>query len=367
MNAERLSGLRSEPRLCVVGTGALGSALLDRLRHQQFAAVLLVDPDAVEERNLLLSPFLRRSVVHSGALPHPPSSQNKAHLLAEAAQRLDSLPWRSAACEIADVGWADLLDIDLLCCCTDTILSRVETAWIAQALGKPMLDGGVVGQGIAAGRVTAYPGTISAACALCGLAEDRRAAVLGYAASASLGCQAPQETPAMMAALDTLDAVADAMLASILRRQQIGREVSCTTKLTQAAEGNWRMESFQLTRSATCPWHSGFPGTLEMLAWDQPVAPALEGGRRQLVLNWPICTQAACRACGFQSRPMQRVAQVRRAPCPACALPQQQPLRAIHRIRQGDPSSALSPRQLGLPERHLYWLHDTVPAQTGGF
>ena len=39
--------LSAKPRLCVVGTGALGSALLEGLRQLRCASVLLVDPDAV--------------------------------------------------------------------------------------------------------------------------------------------------------------------------------------------------------------------------------------------------------------------------------------------------------------------------------
>ena len=294
-------------------------------------------------------------MAHSAHVQNSALPQNKALLLAAAAHDLDGLAWRSAPCEIADVGWEDLRETDLLCCCTDTILSRVETAWIARALGKPMLDGAVLGQGIAEGRVTVYPAARAAACTLCGLAEDRRAAVLGYAASASLGCQAPEEAPVMRAALATLDAVADAMLARIVEWQSAG-EVSCTTKLVETPGRTWRADSVQLTRSAGCPWHDDLQGTFESLAWSEPVATALNAGGRELVLNWPVCTEAACDGCGLRSSPMQRVARVRRAPCPVCGQRRQQPLRVIHRIRHGDPSSAFSPRQLGMPERHLYWL-----------
>ncbi|WP_419805299.1 ThiF family adenylyltransferase [Terriglobus sp.] len=359
--------MSAKPRLCVVGTGALGSALLGQLREQRFASVLLVDPDAVEERNLVLSPLLRRAVDHleTSASQKSGARQNKAELLAVAAQELDGLRWRSASCEIADAGWADLREVDLLCCCTDSVLSRVETAWIARALGKPMLDGAVVGQEIAGGRVTIFPPAEAAACFLCGLAESRRAAVLGYAASTSLGCQAPESVPAMAAALATLNAVAAEMLRQILDWQQLASEVSLaskvshSTRLALGADDAWQTESFELSRSATCPWHDAPSAMLEELAWEEPLATVLRDGARELVLNWPVCTEAVCEACGVRTRPMQRVAQVRRSPCAACGCFQQQPLRAIFRVRHGDPYSGCSPRQLGMPARHLYWMRDT--------
>ncbi len=326
-------------------------------------SVLLVDPDNVEPRNLALSSLLRRAVTHGRAGPAcaVTLSQNKAELLAAAARALDRLPWHSASCEIADVGWQELQESDLFCCCSDTILSRVETAWIARSLGKPMLDGAVFGQSIAGGRVTVYPAASSAACPLCGLSEDRRAAVLGYAASVSMGCQEPEDTPAMTAALATLDAVADTMLARIRCWQQLASNESWSTRLSQDSGGAWQAEPIHLTRSATCPWHDEFRGTVEALPWEMPVDRVLQRATRELVLSWPLCTEAMCDACGARSRPMQRVARVRRSPCPVCGRSTQQPLRAIHRIRHGDPYSTFSPRQLGMPERHLYWLRDTAP------
>ncbi|MBE7179977.1 MAG: ThiF family adenylyltransferase [Terriglobus roseus] len=346
------------PRICIVGTGALGSALLDRLRQHDFRSVLLVDPDEVEARNLALSPLLRRAVAYAEADPQQVRrlSRNKATLLSVAAQDLDKLPWRSAACEIADVGWEDLRTCDVLCCCTDSVLSRVETSWIARSLGRPMLDGAVMGQGLRSGRVSVFPAEQSTSCFLCGLAEHRRAAVLSYAASASLGCQVPETVPTMTGALATLNAVADAMLARIFSWRNMKGTPASSARLTETGDGGWRAETVELARSATCPWHDGFPGVLGSLPYDEPIWPSLRGGSRELVLNWPVCTEAVCDACGTRSYPMQRVARVRRSVCAACGEPRQQPLRSLFRVRHDDPICNYSPRQLGMPERHLYWL-----------
>ena len=348
-----------------MGTGALGSTLLERLSADRYPFVLLVDPDAVEPRNLKLSPWLRRAAslqsLRSEAFP----SQNKAELLAAAAQSCDGLAWRAMACQIADVGWMDLQNVDLFCCCTDSVLSRVETAWIARALGRPVLDGAVFGQEIEEGRVSWFPGTPKSACYLCGLTEERRAAVLGEAGSTSMGCQAPESAPAMTGTLATLGAVADGMLAQLRRWPEFAAGAAWAMRLARTASGPWNALPVQLARSATCPWHEGSLRTLEPLPWEEPVSHALVGGRRELILDWPVCTEARCLGCGTRSQPMQRVARARQAACTVCEARQLHPLRVIHRIRHGDPFSVLSPRQLGAPERHLYLLHEIPLAGEG--
>ncbi|GAA3753698.1 ThiF family adenylyltransferase [Terriglobus aquaticus] len=347
-------------RLAVVGTGALGSTLLQHLLQRKTRSVLLVDPETVEARNLPLSPLLQDSF--ADWLRHQPGSPlpNKAELLARAAQAQAGLPWRAIPRPIADVGWQDLSDIDLFCCCTDSVLSRAETAWIARSLSKPLLDAGVLGDGIPSGRVTLYPPTTSAACVLCGLAEQRRAEVLGYAASTSIGCQVPESVPAMTASLDTLQQVAAATATQIevfASAPNLPATIAASSmRLSQSPGERWEAESFELARSLTCPWHEPPTATLRSLPWELPLAQALPGADWQLFLHWPVCTEASCSGCGTRTRPMQRVAQVRASACPACGTRRQQPLRAVHRICAQDTWAKFSPRQLGMPDRHLYWV-----------
>jgi molybdopterin-synthase adenylyltransferase len=354
-------------RICVVGTGALGSTVLERLRGRGFRSVLLVDPDAVEERNLELSPLLRRAdeMARPATLAdeNRQAERNKADLLAAAARTLDQLPWRSAPMEIADVGWRDFDDVNLFCCCTDNILSRIETSWIARALGKPLLDAGVAGQGIAAGRVTSLPPQAEAPCFLCTLSESRRAAVLGYAASTSLGCQLPEAVPAMTATFGALNQIADVMFEKIVTWAASSAASAHTLRLSQAANGEWQHEFLSLTRSANCPWHEQPSAELRNLSWGEPLDVSMPETGWDVVLNWPVCTDAVCAGCNTRSRPMKRVARVRRALCPTCGQATQEPMRAIHRIRSGTSESRLSPRQLGMPDRHLYWVRQTAGLQ----
>ena len=356
--------------IAIIGTGALGSALLKQLIRQGKCSVLLVDADRVQDRNLVLSPLLQEAMllrktaspVLSEVFPY------KAELLARHVREMYGCNAFAAVSEIADVGWETLRDLDTFYCCTDSALSRAETACIARMLGKPMIDGGVFGLGFQEGRVSRFPPSPTAACYLCGMSEESRAAVLGYAASASMGCQAPREEAAMTGTLRTVQAIAERMAAPPHLQDESLPEQARAEKVfleeDQAAAGSLRCESFMLTRSATCPWHDGLPPDLQSLPWDVPLRRSmgsLNGGSGglELQLAWPVCIEAECAACGSRSEPFVRVASVRRTlHCANCGQAGLQPVRAVHRIRLSDPLSERSPRQLGQPSRHLYWLRE---------
>lgn len=348
---------RQALRLAVVGTGALGSALLQRLAAAGMRSVLLMDPDTVELRNLPLSPYLQQAL---GARHTDAALPNKASLLAAHAWATHRLPWRALPCDVASVGWQRLRTCDLLCCCTDTALSRAELAFIAHTLQKPVLDGAVLGMGVAEGRVTQFSARADAACYLCGLGEERRAAVLGLAASAALGCRVLEEASSMTGTRASLDLVADRM-AAVIREFAQGytwSTASCAMRL-HAGVPQRPHETVQLTRSKTCPWHDSAPSDLHSLAWQIPIRDSLLQmfPEREVVLDWPVCTQAACDTCGQRCAPFQRVATVRKSlRCSQCGIASLQPLATTSHIRAADTVAALTPRQLGQPARHLYRL-----------
>ncbi|MGI4757173.1 MAG: hypothetical protein ACRYGF_10025, partial [Janthinobacterium lividum] len=198
-----------------------------------------------------------------------------------------------------------------------------------------------------------------------GMGEDTRANVLGYAASASLGCRAPADTPAMTGTIATLQHIAETMMNRMLQfaNDQQWPERSSTLKASLrnvAGQSCWKHEQVLLTRSSTCPWHEPAPERLQPLPWKTALEHSLEQNW-EVQLAWPICTEATCAACGSQSQPYLRVASVRRnGVCPVCDVRSLQPTRVVHRIRSGDAISRLSPQQLGLPERHLYWAQSTA-------
>ncbi len=348
--------------LAVVGTGALGSALLQRLAAVGMPSLLLIDPDRIEPRNLPLSPFLQEALLaHREQIAEYPY---KAALLAAHAWAMYRLPWRALPCEVAAVGWQRLRACDLVCCCTDSALSRAELAFVARSLGKPVLDGAVAGGSIAEGRVTRFSPHPAAACYLCGMGEERRATVLGLAASATLGCRVPEDAPAMTGTRSSLDLVADTMAAVIrdVARGTAWGEISCAIKL-YAADPQCSAETVELARSEGCPWHDAAAPALRDLPWELPLRdslPRLHPGK-DLLLDWPVCTVAVCNTCGQRCSPFQRVAVVRRTlRCPHCHATALQPLSTVSRIRAADPLALRSPRQLGQPIRHLYRLTATA-------
>lgn len=332
-------GVDASLRLAVVGTGALGSAVCRHLLEYAHPSVLLIDPGRIEPRNLPLS-----SLLQQGGCP----GSYKVDAIARLATR-QGLPWETQCAEIADVGLGVLRGCDLLISATDSVLSRLETAFAARSLGLPMLDAGVQPRGIPEGRVSWFAPLAEAACPLCGLGELRRAELLGLALSASLGCQAAESSEPMTGALATVERTARQLLATLAGGPAEG--ASSTLRLNGDAT-----ERIELTRSPSCPWHGlPAPDTLIGLGQDRPVCEQIAPGM-VLELGWPICLRARCRACGADFQPMRRVAFVRRAlQCPACgAAGRLEPLRTLASLAAADPLARRTPRELGLADRQLY-------------
>ncbi len=352
-------------RIAVIGTGALGSALLRLLRGCGVRDVLLVDPGRLEQRNFAMSPFLREAWEngHTGVEDSPPY---KAALLARETSRQWGLPWRAMCQEIADVGWQCLAARDVLLCCTDSALSRAETAWTARVLGKPVIEAGVFGGGIPECRVSWFPPAPEASCYLCGMGEDRRAQVLAYAASASLGCAPLEDAPPMTGSPAAVERAAAGMLEMFCKFAAghlcLERSVACRSRLR---DSRWVDETLALQRSKNCPWHSASYGELVPLPWQIPLRESLHAMPREdliLQLPWRVCTLARCRVCGARDQPFARVALVRRTlPCPMCgARGAMEPLRSVCTVLQQDTLAEQSPRQLGQPEEHLYLVRRPV-------
>ena len=143
-------------RLAIVGMGALGTEVCHKLANNPalrslFRSVLLVDPDRVESGNVAISHLFHAAFTEQ---QEKLFGQFKVDVVANLLQADPVCTWKAEASEIADVSWHKLRDVDLLVCCTDNALARVETCFVALSLGLPMLDGGVLGEAAAGGRVT---------------------------------------------------------------------------------------------------------------------------------------------------------------------------------------------------------------------
>ncbi len=334
----------SSLRVGLIGTGALGSEVCRLLLERGQRGVLLIDPDTIEPRNLALSTLFAQA--GSAALGRP-----KVDVL-HAFSREAGLDWQPFHGEVADLGLQRLQEVDVLLSCTDSALARVETAFAARALGLPMLDAGVQSHGVEQGRVTCFALGADAACYLCGLPEARRAELLAFAQSTSLGCTLPAEA-AMTGAPGTVQATAAALLE--LLQDNAGSSTSFARRLQPGRPA----QRIALPRSADCPWHR--LGVLQALPYDEPLCTLLAPGEI-IEFPWPICLRARCRCCGHRFAPRRRTALVRRRiPCPAChearAL---EPLESLASLTGASPPAAQTLRQLGLPARHLYHLRSAA-------
>ena len=338
-------------RVVVVGTGSLGSAVCRLLIEMRVAQVLLVDPDTVALHNLPMSRLFDEAGRES-------VGSAKVSVIADVA-RERGLDWLVAQAEIADVGLARLARYEVLVSCTDSALARVETAFAARSLRLPMLDGAVQSRHIAEGRVSSFATGEHAACYLCGLSENRRAELLAYALAPSLGCMPLPDAEPMAAATATVEHVAESLVHQL--RQSTG-STSFALRLRDRTAG----EYVALTLSSACPWHQQPPaGELVSLDWNEPVSTSLGIGS-VLELPWPICLRARCVRCGTLCAPKRRTAQVRRTlSCSACGQSRcLEPLETLARLTVAHPLAAFTPRQLGLPDEHLYHRRSAMFANT---
>ena len=347
--------------LAVIGAGALGSEICRILAENAFLNVLIIDPDRLEPHNVPLSSLYTDafSTYDSEAFTH-----FKAELLVDVIQTQYALTWNGIVAEVADVGLGRLATCDLIISCTDSSLARIETSIAARILGLPMLDGGVMGEGIAAGRVSWFSPAREAACYLCGISDIRRAELLSYAISTSLGCRLFEETANMTGTSDALRETAVTMFRFIEAFSAGGRsfENSFSTRLdgSRAVEP-WIHENLKLSRSVSCPWHDVPEGEWLPLAYDRPIRDSLSGNDLRLELVWPQCMEARCHRCGHCTSPKRRVALIRRKTvCTRCgAVGSCEPTKIVSSLGIEDAGSGFTPRQLGLPEQHLYLFRRT--------
>ena len=343
------------PAVVVVGVGALGSEVCKQLAEKKITDVLIIDPDQLEEHNIRCSSIYQDAFSRKG---NEIFDDFKGGLLLDEIKRRYTLSWSAIAQEIADVGLGFLTSRKLILSCTDSALARVETARVAHVLGVPIIDGGVMGEGIAAGRAAWFAADYKAACYLCGISEMRRAELLTYAASVSLGCRPIDESPSMTGSLSAVHETASAMLSLIQewQRDTVSLESSFAMRLISNTAQKWSKFHLDLPRSTTCPWHDEVSGRWRSIPEDRPFREAFTGNELCCQLLWPQCLIARCHRCGTRSEPLRRVAWVRRkAICAGCgAKGSCEPIEVIDTLASTDPRANLTPQQLGLPKQHLY-------------
>jgi len=342
----------------VVGAGALGNEVVKALGLLGIGRMTVVDPDTVEASNLTRSVFFR--------VPEA-IGRSKALAITEAARRLfPDTQSTGIDSEIADVGFQDVAQVDIIFSCVDTDLARLEIAFIATRLNRAVCDAGLDGYDSSQGRVTYFPGAGSA-CYCCLLSDQRRRDLLTLGESSVRSCwpsldpsddQSYSSTPTMAALVGALQA--DFGLRRLLDPPDTRAGASAVEVSLDPVP---RLGVLRVHRSKTCPFHEK---RIHAVAAPKPAArttvaelldSANEGGScpAALVLDWPICARARCGRCGLIWEPLRRLTWFRRfGVCPRCGhrgLVGEEVIRAVAR---DSPWAECTLSGLGLPERHLH-------------
>ena len=324
--------------VAVVGVGALGDALVRLLGLAGVGRALLIDPDLAEASNLTRSLFLRAP----DALNHP-----KTQVIRQAAGSLfPDTVFISHSVEIADVGLQDLQECDLLFGCLDSESARLELAYLATRVDRPVIDGGLSEPGAGYGRVSVFPSRRTA-CFGCGLRQSRRAELLRSFDASPHGCS-ERADEAARSSTPTQAALISALQLDLALESQSAEEA-------YALEMNVRRETsrHRLPQAGLCPFH-GAPGRLiappsERATFGEILALAEAD---QILLDFPIALEAQCEACLQQAETPVRAALAEKSTCRNCGQRSVRPTRVLRTI--GLEHADVRPRDLGLPARHLY-------------
>ncbi len=314
--------------------------------------VTVVDPDVVEATNL------PRSIFFWG---EKAIGRSKASCLADAAAGIfPETCWAAVPCEIADVGFQRLQDAALLFSCVDSDLARLEIAYISQKLQMPTADGGLGRQNYSHGRVTYFPGAPNQACYGCMLSPRRRRELLELWQATLHPCSLPDDdlenelisTPTMAGVVGGIQV--EVGLRNLFQAKQ-GHSESSRSLDIQIHPAR-RMEDFAIPVSSDCPFHQQEMCLKTLPHPDATFAELLDAARADTVLlDWPICVEAKCMACGKLWSPMQRLAVLRRRGCcPVCGTRKTLEVQTIRAIGRDSSWLRATPSALQLPADHLY-------------
>ncbi len=276
-------------RVLIAGIGALGSEVAKNLGLLGCKSVYLADADAIEPRNVGRSLFTTA-----------PTTIGRTKI-AQALEKLRTwfplTQWNGVPLEIADLAPEDISKAEVLFSCVDTDLARTEIAALSVRYKVPVCDGGLGGTSTRVGRVSWFPAKQSSACFACLLAASRRAALLSLWESDVHACWARSlsgdntgwtTTPGMASIVAGLQVET---AASGMEKRHV-ESYSLQLDLDRATA----IEKVDHRQSISCPFHEEISGEL-----------------------FPICTLAACNACGNHYSPNVRIGWLRRwSSCPFC-------------------------------------------------
>jgi adenylyltransferase/sulfurtransferase len=341
-------------KVVIVGAGAIGNQVATALGLLGCGEVVVIDRDVVEAHNLPTSVFFRTSDA---------VGVNKAASLVNACNHYfrDTF-WTSLETEVADAGFGWIERSDLVFCCVDNELARLETAYACAKFDRPLCDAGLGGENHSKIRVSFFPGR-NCASFCCLLPPARRRELLTLWECRSHPCW-PSEPEAAFSGTPMAAAVAGSIQVDVgLRLLATRHEHAAVASSIEFALDSQELSRIRIPLSPACPFHMGPLGesVLEAADSDLTVRELLRrlgsagAGEPVLVLDWPLCVSAKCRDCGHVSSPMVRLAVLRRsAHCISCSSGRLVAMRTVHRLGRDSELAGYRLQDLGMPDRHIY-------------
>jgi molybdopterin/thiamine biosynthesis adenylyltransferase len=277
----------------VIGVGNIGSHLVGLLaRTPAVRRLMIIDRDHYEQSNLAGQDITRRDV-----------GQAKATVQARRARRVNPTLSVEALVEPVENVPLGRLRADVVLACVDSRTARRHINQAAWRLGVPLIDAGVLADGLLA-RVDVYVPSPDAACLECGWsAEDYEALEQAYpcqATQAPAATNAPASLGSLAAALQAIEC--EKLLAGRREDALVGRQVVLDATLH-------RHFVTALTRSTVCRFDHrtvrieqlDMSATQLSMAQVLALAPVVRGVHGELTLaveGKSFLTEVRCPVCG---------------------------------------------------------------------
>jgi molybdopterin/thiamine biosynthesis adenylyltransferase/predicted RNA-binding Zn-ribbon protein involved in translation (DUF1610 family) len=358
-------------RALVVGAGALGNEVLKNLALLGVHSIAIVDRDRVEASNLTRSVLYCVPAIGRHLAERTPKALFAASRVTELNPEVRVEPHVG---EIADLGFGVLRRADVVFCCVDNEMARLELGWACARLGRLVVDGGLGLMNYSSGQVSLFPER-DGPCYGCRKGAERRRELLQELQGREDPCWRKDE------AVRAADGVATTpLMASVVGAFQVelglrrvghpttdglGHAYRITLHPTPAVDAS----SFE--RSPSCPLHderSLIGDVLEVpeARSDQwtPIDVLDRAGcpDGMVILDWPMSAAAVCRSCGHRWEPLVRRTRFRKASCPGCGQGDVVETEVLSGLTRETRWSTRTLARLGLPAGHVYEVAEAADA-----
>ncbi len=363
---QQMNGLK----VLTVGAGALGNEVLKNLALLGAGNITILDRDRIEASNLTRSVLFCTPDIDR----HIADGAFKATVAAERVREINpDVNVHSHVGEIADLGSGRVRQADLVFCCLDNEMARLELSWVCTRLDRPLVDGGLGLINSSSGMVSLFPGA-NGPCYACRRGAERRRTLLIDLQGREDPCGVKER---LLREADVVPTTP--MMASIVAAFQVevglrhvfgrsaDRESSSGTSYRITIHPRPGLETSTFERSPNCPLHDSESLIREVEErvdrvsdnWTAAQLLAEAGGEVNgtdafVHFDWPITVGASCRACQHTWEPMLRRARFRRERCPKCASADVVETNVLTGL---DASSSWAERPLtalGLPRGHIH-------------